>query len=74
MDHFDPYDVSLAIATNITAAYDCFCAPGTHMIMLNKSREAEIMITIHCAFLVYGTQNTFDCSHTSKEKSALLNL
>ncbi len=47
------------------------CAPGSHMIMLNKSREAEIMITINCAALVYGTQNTFDCSRTSKEKSAL---
>ncbi len=29
MYNFDPYNVLLSIATNI--AYDCFCAPGSHM-------------------------------------------
>ncbi len=31
MYNFDPYNVLLAIATNIAVTYDCFCAPGTHM-------------------------------------------
>ncbi len=29
--NFYPYNVLLAIATNTCAAYDCFCAPGTHI-------------------------------------------
>jgi len=31
MYNFDPYNVLLAISTNIAAAYDCVCAPGTDM-------------------------------------------
>ncbi len=34
MDNFDPYNVLLAIASNITIpkyTYDCFCAPGSHI-------------------------------------------
>ncbi len=30
MYNFEPYNVLLSISTNIAAAYDCFCAPGTH--------------------------------------------
>ncbi len=29
MYNFDPYNALLSIATNIAAAYDCFCAAGT---------------------------------------------
>ncbi len=32
MDNFDPYNLLLAIATNIRmTAYDWFCAPGSYM-------------------------------------------
>ncbi len=34
MYNFDPYNVLLAIATNIPVTYDCFCAPGTQMIII----------------------------------------
>ncbi len=33
MDNFDPYNVLLVIATNIPVTYDCFCAPGSHIII-----------------------------------------
>ncbi len=29
-DNFDPYNILLAIATNIPAYNECFCAPATH--------------------------------------------
>ncbi len=35
MDHFDPYNVLLAIATNIPVL-DCFCAPGSHIFEQNE--------------------------------------
>ncbi len=31
MDNFDPYNVLLSIATNISVTYDCFCAAETHI-------------------------------------------
>ncbi len=31
MDNFDPYNVFLAIATNIPQRLDWFCGPGSHM-------------------------------------------
>ncbi len=34
MYNFDPYNVLLAIATNIPVTYDCFCAPGTQMLII----------------------------------------
>ncbi len=36
MYNFDPYNVLLAITTNIPTCvtYDCFCAPGTHIMLL----------------------------------------
>ncbi len=36
MYNFDPYNVLLAISTNIPAAYDCVCAPGTHMRIIES--------------------------------------
>ncbi len=60
MYHFDPYNVLLAIATNIPhAAYDWFCAPGSQLECSKEQNWFEIEIfgnvfTNKCHFLVTG--------------------
>ncbi len=40
MYNFDPYNVLLAIATNIPpATYDCFCAPGSYSVCYIRRHE-----------------------------------
>ncbi len=42
MDNFDPYNVLLAIATNIPVllTYDCFCAPGSQICILLENERS----------------------------------
>ncbi len=47
MYNFDPYNVLLAISTNITAAYDCLCAsetqiPLTKFLYENYKKATEV--------------------------------
>ncbi len=61
MYNFDPYSVLLVISTNITAAYDCVCAPGSHMC--NQIKIIKYLLLDFITFFKYMiTYNSLNCN------------
>ncbi len=67
MDHFDPYNVLLAIATNTPVTSDWFCSPGSHIKSkgLGSVRiyEYEIMFTMAAFYdKTYSSNMKYFCN------------
>ncbi len=68
--NFDPYNVLLAIATNIPAAYDCFCAPGSHIhIYIYTAAQRFVISKI---FIVFKRVSHQGCICSIKNTEILL--
>ncbi len=59
--NFEPFNVLLSISTNIAAAYDCVCAPGSLMEILNwKIRyKYSITISLNCIFVAIANNTLY---------------